>query len=63
MASAADLLLLRPGVRQLHLAVRCGTSFIHADLGLRRVVETPGPPPWPLVASWRWTPELDERKT
>lgn len=53
-ARAADLLLLRPGPRQLHLAVMTKGCFIHADAGLRRVVETPGRPPWPVVSAWRW---------
>lgn len=61
-ARAGDLRLLRPGPRQLHLAVHSGTGFIHADLGLRRVVETPGQPPWPLLGNWRWRPANAERK-
>jgi murein DD-endopeptidase / murein LD-carboxypeptidase len=61
-ACAGDLLFLRPGARQLHLAVYYGTGFIHADLGLRRVVETPGRPPWPLLGNWRWRPAHAERK-
>ncbi len=61
-ARAGDLLVLRPGARQLHLAVHSGTGFIHADLGLRRVVETPGRPIWPLLAIWRWRPDPAERK-
>lgn len=60
-ASAGDLLILRPGARQLHLAVHSGGGFIHADLGLRHVVETPGRPSWPLLGSWRWRPEPVER--
>ncbi|QLC23662.1 C40 family peptidase [Parasphingopyxis algicola] len=62
-AGAGDLLLLAPGSRQLHLAVHSGTGFVHADLGLRRVVETPGDPPWPLLGSWRWHPETVERNS
>jgi cell wall-associated NlpC family hydrolase len=52
-AGIGDLLLLDPGARQLHLAIHSGTGFIHADLGLRRTVETPGAPPWPVIAAWR----------
>lgn len=48
-----DLMLLRTGPAQLHLAIRVEGGFIHADAGLRRVVETPGDPPWPLVQAWR----------
>ncbi|MGP1283673.1 MAG: peptidoglycan endopeptidase [Parasphingopyxis sp.] len=62
-AGAGDLLLLVPGARQLHLAVHSGTGFVHADLGLRRVVETPGDPPWRILGSWRWQPETVERKS
>ncbi len=45
-----DLLLLAPGPYQHHLAIRTDRGFVHADAGLRRVVETPGEPPWPTVA-------------
>jgi cell wall-associated NlpC family hydrolase len=49
----ADLLLLRPGPHQLHLAILTDRGFIHADAGLRRVVEVPGPLPWPVLGRWR----------
>lgn len=49
-ARPGDLLLLRPGPFQLHLAIATPGGFVHADAGLRRVVEAPGPPRWPLVA-------------
>lgn len=48
-----DLLLFRPGPGQAHLAVRTARGFVHADAGLRRVVERPGKDPWPLMAAWR----------
>ena len=48
-----DLLLLAPGRYQHHLAILTDRGFIHADAGLRRVVEAPGAPRWPLVAAWR----------
>jgi len=48
-----DLLLLVSGPFQLHLAIRTERGFVHADAGLRRVVETPGEPRWPLAAAWR----------
>ena len=51
---AGDLLLTKPGPGQLHLMIATGmASFIHAHAGLGRVVETPGPPQYPLLFSWR----------
>jgi cell wall-associated NlpC family hydrolase len=52
-AEAGDLMVFRPGPAQLHLAVCTGEAFVHADMGLGRVVERPLPPPWPLIALWR----------
>ncbi|NWK98042.1 hypothetical protein DM806_20730 [Sphingobium lactosutens] len=48
-----DLALVRPGPLQLHLMVGTGTGFVHAHAGLGRVVETPGPSPWPVIGWWR----------
>lgn len=48
-----DLLLVAPGPGQLHLIVRTGGGFVHADAQLRRVVERPGAPPWPVLGAWR----------
>lgn len=53
---AGDLLLCRAGPGQLHLVIDSGApggGFIHADAQLRRVVERPGPPPWPVIGRWR----------
>lgn len=50
---AGDLLLLQCGADQIHFAVHCGDSFIHADAGLRRIVEVPGRPPWPMLGAYR----------
>jgi len=52
-AHPADLLLLRAGPHQLHLAILTDRGFIHADARLRRVAEVPGPPPWPVLGCWR----------
>lgn len=52
-ARAGDLLVLAAGAAQLHLAIWTGTGIVHADAGLRRIVERPGPPPWPLLRAWR----------
>lgn len=48
-----DLLLLHVADDQLHLAVTTPCGFVHADARLRRVVETPGAPGWPLIAIYR----------
>jgi hypothetical protein len=48
-----DVLLMAPAPDQPHLALRTACGFIHADAGLRKVVETPGTPPWPIVGVWR----------
>ena len=50
---AGDLLLLAAGAGQLHLAVFTGAGIVHADAGLRRIVERPGPVSWPLLSAWR----------
>ena len=51
--AAADILICAVRADQMHLVIECDGSFIHADAGLRRVVETPGEPPWPIVATFR----------
>ena len=48
-----DVLLLQPGSRQFHLAVRTARGFVHAHAALRRVVEAPGLPKWPLLSVYR----------
>ena len=48
-----DVLVLAPGPAQLHLGIFTGAGLVHGDAGLRRVVERPGPPPWPLLGIWR----------
>lgn len=50
---AGDLLLLAAGPGQLHFAIDSGNGIVHADAMLRRVVERPGVPPWPIVGRWR----------
>jgi len=47
-----DILILNAGPAQLHLGIWTGTSLIHADAGLRRVVETPDWPRWPILSMW-----------
>ncbi len=48
-----DVLLMHAGHSQLHLAIVTPGGFIHADAGLRRVVEVPGEPAWPVASVWR----------
>ena len=48
-----DVMLLAAGENQPHLAVRTDVGFVHAHAGIRRVVETPGYPEWPLLAVYR----------
>ena len=48
-----DILLVVPGAAQLHLSITTHRGVVHADAGLRRVVERPGPLPWPLIGAWR----------
>jgi hypothetical protein len=52
-AAAGDVMLMRAGPAQLHLAIRTGGGFVHADAGLRRVVERPGAPEWEILGLWR----------
>lgn len=59
-AATGDVLLCRSGPGQVHLAVHVGNGFVHADAGLRRVVERPGAPPWPMLGSWRIAGEEQE---
>jgi hypothetical protein len=46
------IVLGAPGPGQLHLAIATGRGVIHADAGLRRVVERDAPLGWPLIAAW-----------
>ncbi|MET0249901.1 MAG: peptidoglycan endopeptidase [Sphingobium sp.] len=49
-----DLMLVRSGLLQLHLMIAMpGAGFVHAHAGLRKVVEMPGPPLWPVIGLWR----------
>lgn len=48
-----DLMMMRVSSDQLHFGVRTGAGFVHAHAGLRRVVETPGTPEWPLLGIYR----------
>lgn len=50
---AGDALLFVISQDQLHLAIESCAGFVHADARLGRVVETPGAPPWPMLAAYR----------
>lgn len=50
-----DVVLMRSGPTQLHLGVLTSTGMVHADAALRRVVERPGPPEWPVIGCFRAT--------
>lgn len=52
-ALPGDVMLMRAGPGQLHLAVKTARGFVHADAGLRRVVERPGDPEWEILGLWR----------
>ena len=52
-AEPGDVLLMAAGPGQVHLGIRTAGGFVHADAALRRVVERPGMPPWPLIGVWR----------
>jgi murein DD-endopeptidase / murein LD-carboxypeptidase len=51
-AEMGDALLLSPSPLTFHLGLWTGSSLIHADAKLRRVVETPGDPSWPTLGAW-----------
>jgi lipoprotein Spr len=50
---AGDIVLMRTGPAQLHLGIVTAGGIVHADAGLRRVVETPGAPRWPIIGRWQ----------
>ena len=50
---AGDMLLMLPAANQAHLGILTPRGFVHADARLRRVVEVPGEPHWPVAATFR----------
>ncbi len=52
-AGAGDLIVCSVALDQLHLAVLTDRGFVHADARLRKVVETPGAAPWPILSAHR----------
>ena len=53
--SPGDILLMEAGPAQYHLGCWTGEGLIHADARLRRVVELPGQPPWPVLGAWHFS--------
>jgi cell wall-associated NlpC family hydrolase len=51
--ASGDVLVFKSGPEQLHLGILTERGFIHADARLRRVVETPGAAPWPVLSAHR----------
>ncbi len=53
-AVPGDVVMLRPGPAQHHLAIAAPTGgFVHAHAGLRRVVCSDLPPAWQQIGHWR----------
>lgn len=53
-ACPGDVLLVRVGACQFHLAIALdGERFAHAHAGRRRIVVAAGPLAWPVVGRWR----------
>jgi lipoprotein Spr len=50
---AGDIILAEVAPLRLHAAIATGRGYLHADAGLRRVVEVPGELPWPVLSAWR----------
>lgn len=50
---AGDILVAEVAPLRLHAAIATDRGYLHADAGLRRVVEVPGDLPWPLLSAWR----------
>ena len=49
-----DILIARPAPCQFHLLIATARDrCVHAHAGLRRVVESPLPPDWPIASRWR----------
>lgn len=59
-ARAGDVLLVHAGHAQLHVVLLTPDGYLHADAGLRRVVEVPGPVPWPVASAWRYATQAFE---
>ncbi|HEX8064470.1 MAG TPA: peptidoglycan endopeptidase [Allosphingosinicella sp.] len=52
-----DVAVCRTGPAQYHMVIVTPSGFVHADAGLRRVVERPRPIPWTVESAWRLAEE------
>lgn len=50
---SGDVMLMSVDADRVHLGIRTFDGFVHAHAGIRRVVETPGMPQWPVLSAWR----------
>ena len=58
-AGPGDILIVDSGPRQLHAVILTDEGYLHAHAGLRKVVETPGAVPWPVLSAWRHPDEYE----
>lgn len=56
-AEPGDVLQIDVAPGHHHLAIASEAGIIHADFGLRRVVEARLPPEWRILSIWRWRGE------
>jgi len=57
MLKPGDVAVCRAGPAQYHMVIITPFGFVHADAGLRRVVQRPYPIPWTLESAWRFAEE------
>jgi hypothetical protein len=53
LGKPGDVVAMKIAEDQLHLGILTVNGFVHAHARLGRVVETPGRPPWPILATLR----------
>jgi murein DD-endopeptidase / murein LD-carboxypeptidase len=58
-----DIILCQTAPQQMHLMVRVNGGFVHAHAGLRKIVFTPLPSPWPILCGWRTVKNNQNRKS
>ena len=56
--ASGDILLLRTGAAQVHLAIATDARrIVHAHAGLGRIVHGTLPAQWPVLGTWRLAPD------